>query len=95
MLIVLQFKDDILDLLAAGTLMIASRQGEPPNMPSTDADLEAITGLQVQASLERSNHLILFQIIRKCMHSTPTVTFPGGQAGPMKATNTANGISAG
>lgn len=43
----LQFKDDILDLLAAGTLMIASRQGEPPNVPSTDADLEAITGLQV------------------------------------------------
>lgn len=43
----MQFKDDILDLLAAGTLMIASRQGEPPNVPSTDADLEAVTGLQV------------------------------------------------
>ena len=45
--LVVQLKDDILDLLSAGTLMIASRQGEPPNVPSTDADLEAITGLQV------------------------------------------------
>jgi hypothetical protein len=44
----LQFKDDILDLLAVGTLMIASRQGEPPSIQTTESDLEAITGMQVR-----------------------------------------------
>ena len=40
-------KDGILDLLAVGTLMIASRQGEPPSIQTSDMDLESITGMQV------------------------------------------------
>ncbi len=49
-------KDGILDLLAVGTLMIASRQGEPPTIQSTDLDMEAITGMQVRLSLPGFPH---------------------------------------
>lgn len=42
-----QVKDDVLDLLAAASVVIASRQGEQPASQPNDAEIEAVTGMQV------------------------------------------------
>lgn len=43
----MQVKDDVLGLLAAASVMIASRQGERPGSQPNDVDLETVTGMQV------------------------------------------------
>ena len=43
----LQVKDGLLDLLAASSVVIASKQGERPGRQPSDAELEQVTGCQV------------------------------------------------
>lgn len=55
-------KDELLELLAAACVMIASKQGERPSNIPSDADLENAIGLQVAAdtSLPLTCPLILY-----------------------------------
>ena len=45
--LLVQLKDEVLDLLAASAVMIASRQGEHPGRQPNEAEMEAVLGMQV------------------------------------------------
>ena len=45
--LLVQLKDEVLDLLAASAVMIASRQGEHPGRQPNEAEIEAVLGMQV------------------------------------------------